>query len=190
MVWPHSRGFPAKAATLDIFHKVAQPKYGPAPKGRANAKEMKMGLKQISVFLENSPGRLYDITTAFGEAGINLKALSLVGASGFGVLRLLVSDIQKARKIAMEHHWPARVDDVVAVRIPDTPGSLSKLLGPLRDSKIDIEYMYAFTGFSSSEAVMIFGFKDQKRARKKLEAIGAVLVGAEEFGALEDENGS
>jgi len=146
-----------------------------------------MSLKQISIFLENSSYRLPEVTKALGDAGINLKALSLAGTSGFGILRLLVTDLAKARNIAMEHHWPARVDQVVAARIPDTPGSLSSLLVPLRDQRIDVEYMYAFTGFSSREAVMIFGFKDPEKAIDVLKANGAVLLGASEFGALENE---
>jgi hypothetical protein len=146
-----------------------------------------MILKQISIFLENSPGRLLEVTRAFGDAGVNLKALSLTGTSGFGVLRLLVSDLARARKIAMEHHWPARVDKVVAARIPDTPGSLSRLLAPLHEARIDIEYMYAFAGFLSREAVMIFGFKDPEKAISTLKASGVDLLGAEEFGALENE---
>ncbi len=146
-----------------------------------------MTLKQISVFLENSPGRLLEITTALGEVGIDLKALSLSGTSGFGVLRLIVSDLHKARNIAMEHHWPARVDEVLAVRIPDVPGSLAALLGPLGKQSIDIEYMYAFTGFSSSQAVMIFGFKDVEEASRVLLEHGAVLISADEFKLLENE---
>ncbi len=146
-----------------------------------------MTLKQISVFLENSPGRLLEITTAFGDAGINLKALSLTGTSGFGVLRLIVSDLQRARNIAMEHQWPARVDDVLAVRISDVPGSLAALLAPLSERHIDIEYMYAFTGFSSSQAVMIFGFKEIEEAARVLLSCGAILISVDEFKALESE---
>ena len=147
-----------------------------------------MGLKQLSVFLENAPGRLYDVTSVFGEAGINLRALSLADTAGFGVLRLLVSDLAKARKIAMERHWPARVDDVVAVRIPDEPGSLARLLEPLRGRRIDIEYMYAFTGFASGEAVMIFRFRNHPEAKRVLEESGAQLLGAKAFGLLEGDD--
>jgi len=121
-----------------------------------------MSLKQISIFLENSSYRLPEVTKALGDAGINLKALSLAGTSGFGIVRLLVT-------------------------IPDTPGSLSELLVPLRDQRIDVEYMYAFTGFSSREAVMVFGFKDPAKATEVLKANGVALLGASEFGALENE---
>ncbi len=148
-----------------------------------------MSLKQLSIFLENSPGRLYEVTRAFGEAGINLRALSLVDTSGFGVLRLLASDLPKARKIAMQHHWTARVDDVVAAKIPDMPGSLAQILKPLLDRKINVEYMYAFTGFSVSEAVMIFRFRQHEEAVKALRENGVQLLNAADFGVLEAEEG-
>jgi len=144
-----------------------------------------MSLKQISIFLENSPGRLLEITTAFGEAGINLKALSLAGTTDFGVLRLICSDLNKARNIAMEHRWPARVDDVLLVRLPEHPGSLAEILMPLSESCIDVEYMYAFSGFSPSEAVMIFGFKDIEEAATALRGCNVSLIGPEEFRSLE-----
>ncbi len=146
-----------------------------------------MTLKQISVFLENSPGRLLEVATAFGDAGINLKALSLTGSSGFGVLRLIVSDLQQARTIAMEHRWPARVDEVVAVRIADDPGSLAKLLAPLYEQRVDVEYMYSISELSVAEAVMIFGFKETGEAVNVLQNCSAVLLSGAEFGALGSE---
>ncbi len=87
----------------------------------------------------------------------------------------------------MERQWPARVDRVVAARVPDTPGSLSRLLAPLREHQIDVEYMYAFAGFSSEEAVMVFGFKDPAKATEVLNENGIVLLGAGEFDSLEGE---
>lgn len=149
-----------------------------------------MGLRQLSVFLENSPGRLLEVTKAFGESGINLRALSLASTPdkpGFGTLRLLVSDIAKARKIAMERHWPAKVEKVLAVRIPDVPGALAKVLAPVTEAKVSVEYMYAFTGFASGEAVMIFSFKDNEKAAQVMRENGIVLLGAKEFGQLEGE---
>ena len=146
-----------------------------------------MTLKQMSIFLENAPGRLLEITNAFAEAGINLKALSLAGTSGFGVLRLIVSDLHKARNIAMEHRWPARVDEILAVRIPNHPGSLAAILAPLSEKLIDVEYMYASTGFSPAEAVMIFGFKEVEGAIKVFQDCNAVLIGADDFKTLESK---
>lgn len=144
-----------------------------------------MKLKQISIFIENSPGRLYEVTHALGEAGINLRALSLVDTADFGVLRLLVSDVTTARRIMMERHLPARIDDVVAAEIEDRPGSLTGLLRPLLDAKVNVVYMYAFMGFSPSKAFMIFRFNDNDRAIEILGKNGIKLLDAKAFGMLD-----
>ncbi len=145
-----------------------------------------MKLKQISVFLENSPGRLYQATKALGDEGINLRALTLAEASDFGVLRLLVSDVAKARRIMMEKQFPARVDDVVAVEIDDRSGSLAQILLPLNEANVSVSYMYAFTGFNSSRAVMIFRFNDNDRAIAILQELGVKLLDSQTFGMLEN----
>jgi hypothetical protein len=147
-----------------------------------------MKLKQISISIENSPGRLYEVTRALGEAGINLRALNLVDSGDFGMLRLLVSDLAKTRRIMMENHMPARVDDVVAVEIEDKPGRLSEVLKPLMDARINVIYMYAFIGMSSNNAVMIFRFSDNDRAIEILLAGGVKLLDAKAFGILETES--
>lgn len=146
-----------------------------------------MKLKQISIFMENSPGRLFDVTDALGESGINLKALNLVEGYDFGVLKLLVSNVAATRKILMQKQIPARVNEVVAVKIPHRPRSLSSLLKPLLDSKVYVEHMYAFAGLSENYAVMIFQFSDNDKAIKVLEDQGETLLDAEAFGILDSE---
>lgn len=143
-----------------------------------------MKLKQLSVFLENAPGRLYETTHALGEAGINLRSLSICDNSGFGVLRILVSDVVKARRVIMEKQLPARVDDVVAAEIEDVPDSLARLLYLFKDIQINVEYMYALagTGPSPAKAVMIFRFSDNDRAIGILQANGIKVLDAESFG--------
>lgn len=145
-----------------------------------------MKLKQLSVFLENAPGRLYEATHALGEAGINLRSLCISDTSDFGVLRILVSDIATARRVIMEKQLPARVDDVVAVEIEDTPGSLARLLRPLRDTKVNVEYMYALAGTSSGKAVMVFRFSDNDRAIEILRGNGIRPLDAESFGMIDN----
>jgi len=144
-----------------------------------------MKLKQISIFLENAPGRLYEATQALGEAGLNLRSLSICDVSGFGVLRILVSDVAKARRVIMEKQLPARVDDVIAAEIVDAPGSLAKILKFLMESRINIEYMYALAGTSSGKAVMVFSFSDNDRAIKLLQENHIRILDAESFGILE-----
>jgi len=144
-----------------------------------------MKLKQISIFLENSPGRLRETTRALGDAGLNLRALTLSEASDYGVLRLLVSDVKKARQVMMEKQFPARIDEVVAVEIVDQAGSLADLLEPLNEANISVRYMYAFSGFHDDRAVMIFSFSDNDRAIETLQKNGYQLISAEAFGMLE-----
>jgi hypothetical protein len=144
-----------------------------------------MKLKQISIFIENSPGRLYEVTHDLGEAGINLRALTLADVGDFGVLRVLVSDVGTARRLIMKKNLPARVEEVVAVEIADHPGSLAAVLKPLLDAKVNVTYMYSFIGFSSGKAVLIFRFSDNDRAIEVLRERGVTPLDAEAFGILE-----
>lgn len=144
-----------------------------------------MKLKQISVLIENSPGRLFKLTKALGDAGINLRALNLVDTGEFGILRLLVSDLPKTRLILMEKHVPASVDEVVAAEIEDKPGALSAVLTPLQKAKVQITYMYAVIGFSSGKAVMVFHFSDNDKAIEVLQQSGVKLIDAKAFGMLD-----
>lgn len=143
-----------------------------------------MKLKQISIHLENSPGRLYEATNALGEAGLNLRSLCISDTSDFGVLRILVSDVKTARRIIMEKMLPARIDDVIAAEIEDTPGSLAKVLKHLQDARINVEYMYALAG--AAKVVMIFRFSDNDRAIEILQGININIFDAASLGILEN----
>ena len=147
-----------------------------------------MKLKQLSVFLENAPDRLYEATHALGAAGINLRSLSICDTSEFGVLRILVSDLVLARRVIMEKQLPARIDDVVAAEIDDVPGSLAAVLALFRKTQVSIVYMYALagTGASSGKAVMVFRFSDNDRAIEILNESQVRLVSSEDFGIIEN----
>ena len=146
-----------------------------------------MKLQQVSVPIENSRGRLFDITHALGEAGINLRALNLVDSGDFGMLRILVSDIAQARQVLMREQMPARVDNVVAVQIEDKPGQFAELLKLLMDNDIKIQYSYAFAGMTSGMAVMIFRFNDNDKAIEILNAGNATLLDQGAFGMLDSQ---
>jgi hypothetical protein len=147
-----------------------------------------MKLKQIVVSIENAPGRLLEVTSALGQAGINLRALNLVDTGAFGQLRLLVSNVAKARRILMEMAIPAYVNEVIAAEIEDKPGSLANTLKPLRAANIQVIYTYAFIRISQGKAVMIFRFSDNDKAIKVLQDNGVNLLDAKTFGILENEN--
>jgi hypothetical protein len=144
-----------------------------------------MKLKQIVVSIENAPGRLFEVTNALGNAGINLRALNLVDTGAFGQLRLLVSDVPRARQILMEMEIPAFVNEVVAAEIEDKPGSLARILQPLTDAKVYVVFMYAFIGFSQGQAVMIFRFSDNDKAIEVMQANQVNLLDAHTFDILE-----
>jgi hypothetical protein len=145
-----------------------------------------MKLKQISIYLENAPGRLYETTNALGEAGLNLRSLCIADTSDFGVLRILISDVTKARQIIMKKQLPARVDEVVAAELEDTPGSLANVLKYLMEARINVDYMYALAGGTDGKAVMIFHFSDNDKAIEILQKIGIKILDAPALGILEN----
>lgn len=140
-----------------------------------------MKLKQIVISIENSPSRLYYVVKQLGAAGINLRALNLVDTGAFGQLRLLVSDVAKARQILMEMKIPAFVNEVIAVEIVDTPGSLSDLLLPLMEADVRVAFMYAFIGKVIGKAIMIFRFSDNDKAIEILQQNGINILDANSF---------
>lgn len=145
-----------------------------------------MKLKQLSIFLENAPGRLFEVTKAFGAVGINLRAHCICDTShDFGVLRVLVSDLAAARGVIMDKFIPARVDDVIAAEIEDSPGCLANILEPFLGTRVNVEYMYAVAGATLGKAVMILRFNDNDMAIEILLKNGVRLLDAEAFGILD-----
>lgn len=101
-------------------------------------------VKQISAFVENKPGRLREILKALADAKVDLKALSLADTTDFGVIRMVVSDNELAKKVLKDDGVVVRITDITAVAVPDEPGALLKTLQILSENEIAIEYMYAF----------------------------------------------
>jgi len=127
-----------------------------------------MRVEQISIFLENRAGRLAEVTRILGEAGLNIRALSLADTSDFGILRLIVSNNDKAKATLKEHGFTVGKTNVVAVEVEDRPGGLSRILDILSKENINVEYMYAFVQHSGENAVIIFRFDDIDAAIKLL----------------------
>ncbi|SHG94897.1 ACT domain protein [Thermosyntropha lipolytica DSM 11003] len=122
--------------------------------------------KQISVFLENKAGRLAHVTRVLGDAGINIRALSIADTSDFGILRLIVSDPDKAYKVLKEAGFTVSETEVIAVQVPDAPGGLASVLEQMSEENLNIEYLYAFLGTSENDALVIFKVEDIEKARK------------------------
>ena len=138
-----------------------------------------MKVEQISIFIENKSGRLAEITRILEEADINIRALSLADTADFGILRLIVNDVEKARTALKEKGFTVNKTEVVAVEVPDRPGGLSKILQTLDANQINVEYMYAFVERCGDFAVIIFRFDDTVRAVE--------VLGAQNFKTIEGE---
>lgn len=123
-----------------------------------------MRIRQLSIFMENRSGRLAKITTAIGHAGINIRAMSLADTSDFGILRLVVTDTDKACQILKDKGFTVKVSDVIAVAIPDIPGALGNLLSIIELEGLNVEYMYVVAEKHMDEAIVIFRFDDLERA--------------------------
>lgn len=129
-----------------------------------------MKVQQISIFIENKSGRLAEITRILGDAGINIRALSLADTTDFGILRLIVNDGLKANSVLKEKGFTVNMTEVVAVEVPDRPGGLSSILQTLDSAEINVEYMYAFVERSGGNAVIIFRFDETDKAIATLKA--------------------
>ena len=114
-----------------------------------------MIIKQLSVFLENKSGRLNEVTTLLGEANINMSAFNIADTSEFGILRVIVSDPEKALQVLKENSFSVKLTEVVCLNCPNQPGALSKALNILSDEEIGIEYMYAYSMNNDSANVVI-----------------------------------
>ena len=141
-----------------------------------------MKLHQLSLFLENRPGKVKVPCRILADAGINIVTLSLADTQQFGILRLIVKDWQKAKQVLERQGCVVNVTEVLAIDVSDQPGGLLKILDALETASIAIEYMYAFASLSqSAKACMIFRFENPDAAIKALSAAGINVVGSSEL---------
>ncbi|MDD7289697.1 MAG: acetolactate synthase [Evtepia sp.] len=128
-----------------------------------------MFIKQVSVFIENVPGKLSEVTKILGENGVDISALTLADTTDFGILRLIVNDPDKACAALREHSFIVKLSDVVAVVIDDKPGGLTAVLDILGSAQVSVEYLYAFVGSQDGHAVVVLRPDDALAAVKALE---------------------
>lgn len=131
-----------------------------------------MIIKQLSVFLENKKGCLYDVTQSLADKGINIRALSLADTAEFGILRLIVDRPDDGKKALSECGVIVNVTDVIAITMEDKPGGTLNILKLLAANDISVEYMYASVGQTNGNALMIMQVSDRTLAQKVLEENG------------------
>ena len=143
-----------------------------------------MSIKQISVFLENKPGKLFELTRLLAENGIDMRALSIAETTDFGIARLIVGDAYGAARVLREGQFIAQYSDVLAFAVPDEPGGLHRLLGAFNDAQVNIEYMYAVLGGEKGRAYMIFRVTDTEAAERALTERGLRPLAPEDMEAI------
>ena len=140
-----------------------------------------MKIKQLSVFLENKPGAFSAPCRLLAKADINIQTCSLADSREFGILRLIVEDTDKARRLLEQNGFAVKVTEVIALEVVDLPGGLAAILDALEGTDINVEYAYSLTGGTKGHALLLFRFSDPNAALQMLKERKINCVGSEEF---------
>lgn len=144
-----------------------------------------MSVKQISIFLENKPGKMCEMTEVLAERGINMRGLSLAETEGFGIVRIIVDDVYEATTVLKDGGYINKLTSVVVAEIPDVPGGLNQILKVFAGENINLAYMYALsTDSSSDKAYMVFRVDDHKAAQAALTRADIRVVSQEDIATL------
>ena len=144
-----------------------------------------MSVKQISIFLENKPGKMCEMTEVLAANKINMRALSLAETDGFGIVRIIVDDVYEATTVLKDAGYINKLTSVVIVELPDVPGGLNQILKVFAGSQINLDYMYALSAeVSRDKAYMVFRVNDHKAAEAALVKAGIRVVSQEEIASL------
>jgi len=135
-----------------------------------------MSIQQISVFLENKTGRLADVTRLIADAAVNIRAISIADTADFGILRLIVDKPPEAVEALSKGGFTTRMTDVLAIEIPDRPGSLAQVMEVFKETGVNIEYLYASLEKDNSTAVVIFKVEDINHCLKIVEGHGLSAI--------------
>ena len=128
-----------------------------------------MNVTQISVFLENKPGRLAHLLSVLSDAGVNLRAMSVADSSDFGIVRFIVDEVDKAVDAIHADGMTAIKTEVLRAEIPDIPGGLAKaIIEPLSEAGVNIEYSYAYSETTATSAIVVLKVDDLKKATATL----------------------
>jgi len=141
-----------------------------------------MSVHQISIFLENRAGQLAQVTRVLADSKIDMRALSIAETADYGVLRLIVDDVDKATVVLLENGYILSVTPVSVVPVPDQAGGLAPVLEALSDAHIDIEYMYSLFTHREGTAYMVFRVSDEAKLTAVLAEKGITLADKDELG--------
>jgi hypothetical protein len=139
-----------------------------------------MIIKQLSIFLENRSGRINEVTSLLGAESINIRALTLADSADFGVMRLIVDNLDKAIACLEKNNISIGLTSVIAVEVPDQPGGLAGVMGKIEKSGLNVKYMYSIPEKKHDNAIMIMRFDDAEGTAEKLEKQGLNILKQEE----------
>lgn len=140
-----------------------------------------MAIKQISIFLENKQGTLVKITQTFTDLKVNLRAMSLADSTDFGIARIIVDNPEEFSDELAKKDYIVKINEVLAIEIPDEVGSLNKILRLLAENDRNVEYMYGFTGKKTGSAYMIMRTTDVEKAQSVLKSNGIRVLDQNEL---------
>ena len=143
-----------------------------------------MKLTQISIFLENRKGRLYEVCSLLGKNKINIRALTVAESEQFGILRIVVDKPEETSALLKKSGFVASLTEIVAVEVADKPGGLAEILKVFSQSNINVEYMYGFVEKKSDKAMLVFRFDEPDKAIALLKKKKIKVIGRKEMGDL------
>lgn len=135
-----------------------------------------MGIRQLSVFVENKKGSLHEITDELAKAGIDLRSMCIADTSDYGIVRIIADDPVKAQKVLAEAGHTANIRTVTAFAVPDTPGGLAKVLSLLESRGVNIEYLYALVTTAADKAYAVMRTDEPEIAESILKSNGIELL--------------
>ncbi|HIZ81872.1 MAG TPA: ACT domain-containing protein [Candidatus Mediterraneibacter pullistercoris] len=138
-------------------------------------------IRQISVFVENQPGSMMNVTSVLTEAHVNIRAISTFDTPEFGIMRLIVDDPVRAKEKLTEKGFVTRVSDVIGAELKDEKGNLNQMLAILADGKININYIYSFVIREGKSPVMVFSTDNYEKVEEVLRAADVKLIEEEEL---------
>lgn len=140
-----------------------------------------MFIKQLSIFVENKPGRLSAVTKLLSNNDIDIRALSIADTKDFGILRLIVDKPDKACEALKNADCTVSMTNVIAIGTEDKPGGLTGIMDCLYASNISVEYMYAFIAKKAGEAYVIIRVDNNDKALEALRESGFAVLTADEI---------
>jgi hypothetical protein len=145
---------------------------------------IKMTLKQVSVFVQNKPGRLSKVTHTLGGKGINIRALSMAEVGDFGIIRMIVEDTDGAIGALKEGGITAKVTEVIGIEMENRPGGLARIADVLGDGGVNIEYAYAFVTKDRDKAVLITRVDEKEKAEEILKEAGIRTISPQDVASI------